>query len=70
MKYEITSITDMQNAIDAIYAYCRHIGAGEDETQSFVFSRLALLYAQERAQAMTKKMVREAGNDEAFEKTF
>ena len=68
MKFEITSIADMQDAIDAIYDYCWKMGVSKDEVSDFISARLALLYAQHKAEMMKKIM--ESGCVEAFEKTF
>ena len=68
MKYEITSIADMQDAIDAIYDYCRKMGVSKDEVSDFISARLALLYAQHKTE-ITKKIM-ESGCVEAFETIF
>lgn len=68
MKFEIMSIADMQDAIDAIYDYCWKMGASKDEVADFISARLALLYAARKAEAMKKIM--ESGCVEAFEKAI
>ena len=68
MKFEITSIADMQDAIDAIYDYCWEMGVSKDEVSDFISARLALLYAARKAEA-TKKIM-ESGCVEAFETIF
>ena len=67
---KITNTVELQNAVDEIYGYCRSIGIGEEEAEAFVLARLALLYAQERAQSMTKKIAQEAGDATASEKAI